>query len=115
MGKHFNKLHQSPPNIHWSDDEQMIYYLGQGVELGKIRKMCYALVQELQESMTELTFGSEVPSIELSQIVDSMSWSQAFRRQNFSFREHSPNKKQAGVGYIYLLERARKGKGGGGY
>jgi hypothetical protein len=111
-GKHFNKLHQSPSNIHWSDDEQTIYYLGQGVELGKIRTMCHTLVRELQESMTELTFGPNVPSIDLGQIVDSMSWSQAFRRQNYSFIEHRQNKEQAGVGYRYLLERARKGEGG---
>jgi len=111
-GKDFNKLHQSPPNIHWSDDEQTIYYIGQGVELGKIRTMCHTLVQELQECMTELTFGSDVPSIDLGQMVDSMSWSQAFRRQNYSFMEHSRNKEQAGVGYRYLLERARKGEGG---
>lgn len=112
MGKHFNKMHKSPTNIHWSEDEQTIFYLGKGVELNKIRKMCHTLVRELQESMRELTFGSDVPSIDLGRIVDSMSWSQAFRRQNFSFIDHGPNKEQAGVGYRYLLERARKGKGG---
>ena len=110
-GKHFNKMHQSPSNIHWSEDEQTIFYIGQGVELGKIKSMCHTLVQELQESMRELMFGSNVPSIELGRIVDSMSWSQAFRRQNFSFIDHGPNKEQAGVGYRYLLERARKGEG----
>src|SRR5277367_6035403 len=73
--------------------------------------MCHTLVRELQECMRELTFGSNVPSIELGRIVDSMSWSQAFRRQNFSFIDHGPNKEQAGIGYRYLLERARKGEG----
>jgi hypothetical protein len=35
-GKYFNNLHQSQPNIHWSEDEQTIFYKGEGVELGKI-------------------------------------------------------------------------------
>ena len=72
-GKDCNKMHQSPSNIHWSEDEQTIFYIGQGVELRKIKSMCHTLVQELQESMRELMFGSNVPSIELGRIVDSMS------------------------------------------
>ena len=110
-GKHSNKLHQSQPNIHWSEDEQTIYYIGEPVELGKIKSMCRTLVQELQEALEELTFGS-VPGIDLGSIVDSMAWSQAFRRSSYSFREHVANKERAGVGYRYLLERARKGEGG---
>jgi hypothetical protein len=43
------------------------------VELGRIQNMCHALMQELQEAMKELTFGSNVPSIDLGGIVDSMS------------------------------------------
>jgi len=111
-GKHLNKTHQSQPNIHWSEDEQTIYYLGEGVELGKIQKMCHVLIEELQESLEELTFGSSMPSTDLGTIVDSMAWSQAFRRQNYSFIEHVANKERTGVGYRYLLERARKGEGG---
>ena len=112
MGKSFNKMHQSPSNIHWSDDFQTIYYLGQGVELAKICTMWQALIGELQQLMQVLTFGSEVPAIDLSRIVDSMSWSQGFRQQNYSFTSHVQNRDQAGVGYKYLLERARNGKGG---
>jgi len=111
MGKHFNQLHKSQPNIHWAEDEQTIYYIGEGVELGKIRDMCCTLVQELQEALAELTFGS-VPSIDLGAIVDSMAWAQGFRRQSYSFMEHVANKERTGVGYRYLLERARKGEGG---
>ena len=111
MGKHFNKLHQSPPNIHWSEDEQTIYYKGKPVELGKIRTMCQTLIQELQEAMEELTFGSPVAGIDLGAVVDSMAWSQEFRRQNYSFIEHVANRDRTGVGYGYLLERARKGEG----
>jgi hypothetical protein len=42
------------------------------VELGRIYNMCYTLTQELQEAMRELIFGSNVPSINLGDIVDSM-------------------------------------------
>jgi hypothetical protein len=111
MGKSFNKMHQSPPNIHWSEDEQTIYYLGEPVALGKIRHMCRTLVQELQDMMRMLTFQADVPRIDLGLIVDSMAWSQAFRRQNYSFIEHVQNRDQVGVGYQYLLDRARKGEG----
>src|ERR1700722_704217 len=56
MRKTFNKLHQLLSNIHWSEDEQTIYYLGKGVELGKIRTMCQALIRELHKLMHKLTF-----------------------------------------------------------
>jgi len=110
MGKHFNKLHIAPPNIHWSEDEQTIYYLGKPVELGKIRDMCRTLIQELQEALDELTFGP-VPSIDLGGIVDSMAWSQEFRQQQYSFMEHVANKEHTGVGYRYLYRRAQRGEG----
>lgn len=112
MGKKVNKTHQSPSNIHWSVDEQTIYYLGQPVELGKVATMCQKVIQELQELMMVLTFGSAVPSVDLSRIVDSMSWSQAFRRQNFSFIEHAQNQDQVKGDYQYLLGRARRREGG---
>ena len=73
MGKYFNKLHKSPPNIHWSEDEQTIFYDGRGVELRKIRSMCHTLIKELQKAMQELTFQGDVPSIDLSDIVDSIA------------------------------------------
>jgi hypothetical protein len=53
-----------------------------------------------------------MPSIDLSEIVDSMAWSQAFQRQNYSFMEHMANRERIGIGYRYLLEWARKGAGG---
>lgn len=112
MGKKFNKTHQSPSNIHWSDDEQTIYYLGQPIRLGKIEAMCHKIIGELQELMKVLTFGSEVPNVDLSRIVDSMAWSQAFRRQNFSFIEHVQNQDQVKGDYRYLLDRARRREGG---
>jgi len=58
-----------------------------------------------------LTFQGDVPSIDLSEIVDSMAWSQAFRCQSYSFIKHVANRERTGVRYRYLLERARKGAG----
>lgn len=112
MGKSFNKTHQSPANIHWSDDEQTIHYLGKPVDLSKFQAMCRILIGELQELMRTLTFQTNIPAIDLSQIIDSMAWSQAFRRQDYSFIEHMQNRDRVGVGYQYLLEQARRGEGG---
>jgi hypothetical protein len=42
------------------------------VAISKIQSMCYALIEELQEAIQELTFGT-VPSIDLGSIVDSMA------------------------------------------
>ena len=114
MGKYFNKMHKSQPNIHWSDDEQTIFYLEIGVELGKIRTMCQALIDELQEAMTELTFGCSVPSIDLGSIVDSMAWTQAFRRQHYSFIEHVENRARTASGIGTCLSRLVQEEGGGG-
>ena len=72
-GKSFNKTHQSPANIHWSDDEQTIYHLGKPVNLGKVQKWCQILIGKLQEMIKILTFQASMPSIDLSSIVDSMS------------------------------------------
>jgi hypothetical protein len=83
------------------------------MELSKIKKMCSTLTQELQEAMRELTFGSSVPSINLGGIVDSMAWSQQFRQQGYSFIEHAKNQEHTGVGYRYLLERAKEGRNRG--
>jgi hypothetical protein len=111
MGKKFNKTHQSPSNIHWSEDEQIIYYLGQPVELPKIQLMCQVLIGELQELLMALTFDSPVETIDLGRIIDSMAWGHAFRRQGFSFMEHIQNQDQVRGDYRYLLERARRRDG----
>jgi hypothetical protein len=111
MGKKFNKTHQSPSNIHWSDDEQTIHYLGQPVPLAKIETMCQVLMRELKELLMALTFDSPVETVDLTRIVDSMAWGQAFRRQGFSFIEHNANQDQAKGDYGYLLKRARRGEG----
>jgi hypothetical protein len=112
MGKHLNKMHQSQPNIYWSEDGQTIFLDGKGIELGRIRTMCHTLTQELSEGLRELTFGSPVPGIKLDKIVDSVGWGRPFRQLNFTFSEHAENKEHTDVGYRYLYKRARKGEGG---
>jgi hypothetical protein len=105
MGKSFNKLHQSPSNIHWSEDEQTIYYLG------KIQVMCHGLMQEMLALLNELTFQKAVPTIDLSQVIDSMAWSQEFRRDDYSFIKQAQNKASMDVGFKFGLKRARKASG----
>jgi len=67
------------------------------------------LSNELQDLLQELTFGAPVPLIDLSGIVDSMAWSQEFRRTEYSFINHTQNKARTDVGYEFLLKRAQKG------
>ncbi|KAK6591473.1 hypothetical protein H4I95_12187 [Botrytis cinerea] len=59
MGKKFNKIHQSPSNIHWSDDEQTINYLGQPVVLAKIERMLRVrpFARALDHRESEYLFG----------------------------------------------------------
>lgn len=110
MGKAFNKMHKSAPNIHWSEDQQTIFYEGEPVQLKKISKMCQVVNRELQEMLQWLMFDEPVPDIDLGQIIDSMAWSQEFRRDEYSFIQH-PQNKHLDVGYQGLLGRARKARG----
>lgn len=107
MGKSFNNLHQSPSNIHWSEDEQTIHYLGKGVQLSKIKVMCDGLMREMSALLHELAFQKGVPTVDLSKIIDSMAWSQDFRRDDYSFIKQARNK-SIDVGFKFMLKRARK-------
>lgn len=111
MGKSFNSLHKPSSNIHWSECGQTIHYMGEGVEIPKIQVMCQELIANLREIFDELVFHSKVTDIDLSQIVDSMSWSQEFRRDDYSFIQHPKNKPHADFGYKLLLKQARKAMG----
>ena len=108
MGKSYNKLHQSLSNIHWSEDKQTIYYLGKGIQLSKITTMCQMLIGKLSELLLELTFGEPVPAIDLGEIVDSMAWSNEFRKNDYSFVNHVQNKGKTDVGFKFLYKRAKK-------
>lgn len=109
MGKKYNTTHQSPTNIHWSNDEQTIYYLGEGVDLKKICTMCSRLISELQEMIQSLKFDVETPPIDLANVVDSMAWGSEFRRLDYSFITHAKNQERTNVGWEYLYKHARRG------
>jgi len=107
MGKKYNQTHQSPANIHWSDDEQTIFYKSEPVELGKVHTMCKVITGELEELVQDLAFNQPVAAIDLSRIVDSMAWSPEFRQLGFSFIHHVKNQDQTNVGgFRYLFEQA---------
>ncbi|KAK6591548.1 hypothetical protein H4I95_12156 [Botrytis cinerea] len=102
-----NKLDENTPADDETEDRSLINAL-----MCLYREDVSHIDWELQALMNVLTFGSPVPPIDLSRIVDSMAWSQAFRRQNFSFITHAQNQDQVRGDYGFLLERARR-KGGG--
>jgi hypothetical protein len=106
-GKSFNKEHQSPANIHWSTNEQTIHYFGKPMELVKLRDMCHTLTAELQTMLHALTMHTNMPTIDLKKIVDTMSHSAGFRNTAYSFVDH-PETKQVGRKHNYLFEIAQK-------
>ena len=109
IGKKYNQVHKSPANIHWSRNEQTIYYLGIGVELEKVREICQDLIGLLQRLLYNLAFDSELPMVDLSKIIDSMAWNSEFRQSDYSFINHIKNQERIDIGYKYLLKQARKG------
>lgn len=107
IGKSFNKLHKSAPNIYQSEDEQTIFQARESVALQKVLVMCQELNRELREILDKLMFRPML-AINLSQIVDSIAQSNKFRRDNYSFIQHPKNKSVINTGYQVLLRRARK-------
>ncbi|OBT81212.1 hypothetical protein VE02_10226 [Pseudogymnoascus sp. 03VT05] len=89
-GQKDNRLHHSPANIHWSEDKDIIYYAGLLVELSKIGAMGQSMTQELIQLLDLLAFKQELPTIELSRVVDS----------------HGSNQ-HLDVKHSYILARAR--------
>ena len=111
MGQSYNRKHASKPNIVWSEDGETIFYDGMPVEMAKVSRMGQEMVKELRALMLDLAFQEELPTVDLSRITDSMTWSQKFQRNAYSFINHPQNKDQVDVGYQYLLARARKIRG----
>ena len=105
FGKAINKLHRSPSNIYWSDDQQTVYYKGKGVAMAKIRIMWQALTQELKEILFELLFHQDVPEVPLPQVIDQMGSAQNFRRDNLSFMDHPENQETCKQDWQFLYQR----------
>lgn len=108
MGKKYSSMHVSPANIHWSADEQTIYFQGQGITLAKLRTTCQRLTGELQALLLELAFQKPLPGVQLDRVVDSIAWAREFRQLGHSFVSHPQNASQTGAGYRYLFVRARE-------
>lgn len=105
-GQKDNRLHHSPANIHWSEDKDIIYYTGLPVVLSKIGAMGRSMTQELMQLIDLLAFKQELPTVELSKVVDSVVWTQQFRRSNYNFIKHGDNQ-HLDVKYSYNLAQAR--------
>ncbi|KFY25538.1 hypothetical protein V493_04595 [Pseudogymnoascus sp. VKM F-4281 (FW-2241)] len=61
----------------------------------------------LQSQLMRLSFKQELPTIELSKVVDSVAWTQQFWRSNYNFTKHGANQ-HLDVKYSYNLARARR-------
>ena len=108
MGKKYNRTHESPSNIHWSEDSQTIHYGGMPIPLAKVRTMGQQMVAQLGAMLQKLAFGIVLPTFPLGQLVDSMAWSSEFRRTDYSFIDHSKNPPEIQVGYRFLFQEAQK-------
>jgi hypothetical protein len=72
-GRKHNQVHQSPSNIHWSEDKQIIHFIGRPVELYKIGLIYDAIIVELKELIFLMAFHMELPRIELNKVIDSIA------------------------------------------
>ena len=109
-GKALNKDHWSESNIYWSDDRQTVFYKGVPVAVAKIRSMCQALIQELQEILHELLFHQAVPDVPLAEVVDSTGSGQSFRQDNYCFVDHPANVQFCKVSWEFLYKRMLQDK-----
>ncbi|KAH8798674.1 hypothetical protein F5884DRAFT_742883, partial [Xylogone sp. PMI_703] len=107
-GKKSNDQHQEPSNINWSRDEETVYYLGPGIRMDRLRWMCRNLIYELNILIRELMFDQPPPAIDLTTIEDTMAWSAAFRRLEYSFIENIKNHQKCKVGWEYLYRHIRR-------
>ena len=57
-----------------------------------------------------LSFEQELPIVELGKVVDSVAWTQQFRRSNYNFTKHRSNR-HLDVKYLFNLARARTATG----
>jgi hypothetical protein len=109
-GKWLNRHISSNSNIHWSSDENTLFYLGLPIELSKIRTMWSALIGQLQELLLQLALGEALPKIDLKSIIDSTSSVGQLANNGYSFMDHRENRSMLGhrnKRHQFLLFRAR--------
>jgi superfamily II DNA helicase RecQ len=105
-GKMLNRTYTAQSNIHWSDDYQTLYFKGRPIEIRKLEQFGRAVVIEAKTALQQLTFGEELPAIDLTQVRDTMSWSSELRKSAYSF----VTDKRFGLdmGFAFLLQRVRQ-------
>ena len=109
-GKMLNRTHASHSNIHWSEDSQTLYFAGRPIEMRKLEAFAGAVVAEARLALDQLTFGTQLPAIDLGRIRDSMSWSSELRKTAYSFV--TDRRFGLDVGFQFLLQRARQAPDG---
>ncbi|KAH8745513.1 hypothetical protein BGZ57DRAFT_975038 [Hyaloscypha finlandica] len=93
-------------NIYWSEDFQTLFFKGRPIEIRKLQDFGSAVVAEARAALQQLTFGTDLPVVNLGKVTDTMSWSSELRKSAYSF----VTDKRFGldVGFQFLLQRARQ-------
>ena len=81
------------------------------ITLAKIRTMGQNMISQLQGMLQDLAFNTELPTVPLDKLIDSMAWSSEFRRTDYSFINHSKNPASIRVGHSWLFAAAQKAQG----
>jgi hypothetical protein len=84
-GKMLNRTYTAQSNIHWSEDFQTLFFKGRPVEIRKLQDFGSAVVAEARAVLQQLTFGTELPVVDLGKVTDTMSWSSELRKSAYSF------------------------------
>ena len=87
-----------------------MFYKGVLVAVAKIKSICQALIQELQEILHKLLFHQAVPDVPLAEVVNSTGSGQSFRQDNYCFVDHSANVQFCKVSWEFLYKRMLQDK-----
>jgi hypothetical protein len=101
-----NRTYTALLNIHWSDDYQILHFKGRPIEIKKLETLGHAVVAESKAALHELAFGGDLPSIDLTRVKDTMSWSSELRKSAYSFV--TDNRFGLDVGFAFLLQHVRQ-------
>ncbi|KFY94163.1 hypothetical protein V498_04016 [Pseudogymnoascus sp. VKM F-4517 (FW-2822)] len=83
MGRKLNKAYGRPPNIHWADEDTIVYR-GMPIPLAKLQLLAEGVIAEAEEALHELTFGGPLPDIDLSLIADPLIGTSDSRKSGYS-------------------------------
>ena len=68
-----NRTYTAQSNIYWSEDFQTLFFKGRPIKIRKLQEFSSAVVGEAKAALQQLTFGSELPVVDLRKITDTMS------------------------------------------